>query len=85
MERSFHRRGSIAGAGAPPRDVRREDPDQRSRPSKVPVGKPDVEVGDQVEVSPNHICPTVTLMDELQTARAGYIVDTWKIAARGEV
>src|SRR5690606_16484715 len=52
---------------------------------QLPAGEPGFEVGDRVEVIPNHICPTVNLMDELFIARDGYIVDTWKISARGKV
>ncbi len=44
-----------------------------------------VAVGDRVEVIPNHVCPTVNLMDELLIARDGQIVDAWKVAARGKV
>ena len=42
-------------------------------------------VGDRVEVIPNHICPTVNLMDQMAIVRNGQIVDYWKIAARGQV
>lgn len=52
---------------------------------ELPVGESGFNVGDRVEVVPNHICPTVNLMDELLIARDGHIVDTWKIAARGKV
>jgi len=51
----------------------------------VPDGEPGFAVGDRVEVIPNHICPTVNLMDELLIARDGRIIDTWKVAARGKV
>src|SRR5918995_1551182 len=49
----------------------------------LPEGASGFAVGDRVEVIPNHICPTVNLMDELFIARDGRIVDTWRIAARG--
>jgi len=52
---------------------------------EVPEDEANFEVGDRVEVIPNHICPTVNLMDELFIARNGKIVDTWTIAARGKV
>jgi D-serine deaminase-like pyridoxal phosphate-dependent protein len=52
---------------------------------ELPAGEEGFEVGDRVEVIPNHICPTVNLMNELFIAREGKIVDTWKIAARGMV
>jgi D-serine deaminase-like pyridoxal phosphate-dependent protein len=51
----------------------------------LPEGEPGFEVGDRVEIIPNHICPTVNLMNELFIARGGKIVDTWKVAARGLV
>ncbi len=52
---------------------------------ELPEGEEGFEVGDRVEVVPNHICPTVNLMDEMLIVRDGHIVDTWKIAARGKV
>ncbi|HWV34094.1 MAG TPA: alanine racemase [Thermomicrobiales bacterium] len=52
---------------------------------ELPEGEPGFEVGDRVEVIPNHVCPTVNLMDEMTIVRNGQIVDHWKIAARGKV
>ena len=52
---------------------------------ELPEGETGFEVGDRVEVVPNHVCPTVNLMDEMLIARDGHIVDTWRIAARGKV
>jgi D-serine deaminase-like pyridoxal phosphate-dependent protein len=43
------------------------------------------EVGDQVEIIPNHICPAVNLTDELVIVRDGNVVDHWPVAARGKV
>lgn len=51
----------------------------------LPPGAEGFHVGDRVEVIPNHVCPTVNLMDEMNIVRDGQIVDTWKIAARGKV
>jgi D-serine deaminase-like pyridoxal phosphate-dependent protein len=51
----------------------------------LPAGEEGFNVGDRVEIIPNHICPTVNLMDELLIARDGKIIDTWKVAARGKV
>ena len=51
----------------------------------VPEGEEGFEVGDRVEVIPNHICPTVNLMDEMLVVRDGKVIDTWKVAARGKV
>ena len=52
---------------------------------KVPEGELGMEIGDRVEVIPNHVCPTVNLMDDLLIVRDGRVVDTWHIAARGKV
>ncbi len=52
---------------------------------KLPEGEEGFNVGDRVEVIPNHICPTINLMDQLAIVRDGKIVDYWKIAARGRV
>ena len=43
------------------------------------------EVGDRVEIIPNHICPAVNLTDELIIVRDGHVVDRWPVAARGKV
>jgi D-serine deaminase-like pyridoxal phosphate-dependent protein len=43
------------------------------------------DVGDRVEIIPNHICPAVNLTDELVMLRAGHVVDRWPVAARGKV
>jgi D-serine deaminase-like pyridoxal phosphate-dependent protein len=51
----------------------------------LPEGEEGFNVGDRVEVIPNHVCPTVNLMNELAIVRNGAIVDHWKIAARGRV
>jgi len=52
---------------------------------EIPEDETGMEVGDRVEIIPNHVCPTVNLMNELFIARDGKIVDTWKVAARGMV
>jgi D-serine deaminase-like pyridoxal phosphate-dependent protein len=43
------------------------------------------DVGDRVEIIPNHICPAVNLTDELVMIRDGQVVDHWPVAARGKV
>jgi D-serine deaminase-like pyridoxal phosphate-dependent protein len=43
------------------------------------------EVGDRVEIIPNHICPAVNLTDELIIVRDGHVIDRWPVAARGKV
>ena len=52
---------------------------------EIPAGEQGFAIGDRLEIIPNHICPTVNLMDELFLVRDGHVVDTWKIAARGKV
>lgn len=44
-----------------------------------------MQIGEKVEVIPNHVCPTVNLTDELFVVRDGELVDTWPVAARGKV
>ena len=51
----------------------------------LPPGVEGFNVGDRVEIIPNHVCPTVNLMDEMNIVRDGKIVDSWKVAARGKV
>jgi D-serine deaminase-like pyridoxal phosphate-dependent protein len=43
------------------------------------------DVGNRVEIIPNHICPAVNLTDELTIVRDGHVVDRWAVAARGKV
>jgi D-serine deaminase-like pyridoxal phosphate-dependent protein len=43
------------------------------------------DVGDRVEIIPNHICPAVNLTDELAIVRDGHVVDRWPVAGRGKV
>lgn len=42
-------------------------------------------VGDVVTIVPNHVCTCINLHDEVLLARAGKIVGTWSVAARGKV
>ena len=51
----------------------------------VPTGMPGLEIGDRVEIIPNHVCPTVNLQDELFVVRNGELIDRWPVAARGKV
>jgi D-serine deaminase-like pyridoxal phosphate-dependent protein len=51
----------------------------------LPVDETGFEVGDRVEIIPNHVCPAVNLTDELVVVRDGYEVDRWPVAARGKV
>jgi len=43
------------------------------------------EIGDRVTIVPNHACVTVNLHDQIVMHRAGEIVETLPIAARGKV
>lgn len=52
---------------------------------ELPAGEEGFNVGDTVEVIPNHVCPTVNLMDQMAILRDGQIIDYWKVAARGRV
>jgi D-serine deaminase-like pyridoxal phosphate-dependent protein len=53
----------------------------------VQIGEddPGFAIGDRVEIIPNHICPSVNLMDELLVVRDGRVVDRWRVAARGKI
>jgi D-serine deaminase-like pyridoxal phosphate-dependent protein len=44
-----------------------------------------IAIGDRIEIIPNHICPSVNLMDELVIVRDGQVLDTWRVAARGKI
>lgn len=53
----------------------------------VEIGKddPGFTIGQRVEIIPNHICPSINLLDELNVVRDGEVIDVWPIAARGKV
>jgi D-serine deaminase-like pyridoxal phosphate-dependent protein len=51
----------------------------------LPVDETGFDVGNRVEIIPNHICPAVNLTDELVVVRDGHEVDRWPVAARGKV
>jgi D-serine deaminase-like pyridoxal phosphate-dependent protein len=51
----------------------------------LPPGESGFDVGDRVEIIPNHICPAVNLTDELVVIHNGHVVDRWPVAARGKV
>jgi D-serine deaminase-like pyridoxal phosphate-dependent protein len=51
----------------------------------LPPDDPGVRIGERVEIIPNHICPTVNLMDELTIVRDGDVADVWRVAARGKI
>ncbi len=45
----------------------------------------ELRVGDKVEIIPNHCCAVCNLHDEMAAVRAGEVVETWPIAARGKL
>jgi D-serine deaminase-like pyridoxal phosphate-dependent protein len=51
----------------------------------IPEDDPGFTIGQRVEIIPNHICPSVNLLDELNIVRDGQVIDVWPIAARGKV
>jgi D-serine deaminase-like pyridoxal phosphate-dependent protein len=51
----------------------------------LPPGESGFDVGDRVEIIPNHICPAVNLTDEFVVIHNGHVVDRWPVAARGKV
>jgi D-serine deaminase-like pyridoxal phosphate-dependent protein len=52
---------------------------------KLPESAQGMQVGDKVEVIPNHVCPTVNLTDELFVVRDGEVAESWPVIARGRV
>jgi D-serine deaminase-like pyridoxal phosphate-dependent protein len=52
----------------------------------VRIGEDDAgfTIGQQVEIIPNHVCPSVNLFDELTILRDGQVIDVWPVAARGK-
>jgi D-serine deaminase-like pyridoxal phosphate-dependent protein len=51
----------------------------------LPEGTSGFGVGEQVEVIPNHVCPSVNLHDRMRIVRNGAVVADWIVAARGRV
>jgi D-serine deaminase-like pyridoxal phosphate-dependent protein len=48
----------------------------------VPPGAP-LQVGAQVRIVPNHVCPVINLFDEAVIVEGDDVVDHWRVAARG--
>ena len=42
-------------------------------------------IGERVEIIPNHVCTAVNLHEEIHVIESDEVVDTWRIAARGKV
>ncbi|MBX3070544.1 MAG: alanine racemase [Thermomicrobiales bacterium] len=51
----------------------------------LPETEEGMELGNRVEVIPNHVCTSVNLHDRLFVVRDGAVVDEWKVDARGTV
>ena len=51
----------------------------------LPEGEEGFQVGDRVEIIPNHVCPSVNLQDQLFILQDGRLAAVWDIAARGKV
>lgn len=51
----------------------------------LPEGSQGMQIGEKVEVIPNHVCPTVNLTDELYVVRDDELVERWPVSARGKV
>ena len=51
----------------------------------IPEDDPGFTIGQRVEIIPNHICPSVNLLDDLNIVRDGQVIDVWPIAGRGKV
>ena len=43
------------------------------------------DVGDRIEIVPNHVCTCVNLQDVVCAARAGVVEHVWTVEARGKV
>ena len=48
----------------------------------IPPDDP-VQIGDRVEVIPNHICPVINLFDSMYITQGDRVIDQWAVAARG--
>jgi len=44
-----------------------------------------VNIGDKIEIIPNHICPCVNLYDQAYMVKAGKIVDILPVSGRGKI
>lgn len=52
---------------------------------RIPAGCQGMQVGEVIEVVPNHVCPTVNLADEMYLIRYDEVSETWPTVARGRV
>jgi D-serine deaminase-like pyridoxal phosphate-dependent protein len=49
-----------------------------------PEGEQLPELGELLRVAPNHVCAAINLADEVVVMRAGGVIDSWRVAARGK-
>lgn len=49
----------------------------------IPSDDP-VQIGERVEIIPNHICPVVNLFDSMVITQGERVIDRWAVAARGQ-
>ncbi len=52
---------------------------------RLPEAMQGMEIGEKVQIIPNHVCPTVNLTDELHLVRDDEVVETWPVIARGKI
>jgi D-serine deaminase-like pyridoxal phosphate-dependent protein len=52
---------------------------------RLPTGYRGMQVGDVVQIVPNHVCPTLNLADEAYLVRDGTASEAWPIIGRGKV
>ncbi len=52
---------------------------------RLPESMQGMQIGEKVQIIPNHVCPTVNLTDELYLIRDEEVVEVWPVIARGKV
>lgn len=45
----------------------------------------EIEIGDHLEIIPNHVCPVVNLFDQINVVKGGQVINKWEIKGRGKV
>jgi len=50
---------------------------------RIPPGTPAPRLGEVLAIVPNHCCPVIDLRDSFHVLRAGEVVGTWPVDARG--
>jgi D-serine deaminase-like pyridoxal phosphate-dependent protein len=49
------------------------------------LSKEDLDIGDRLEIIPNHACGALNMFDSAYVLRSGHVIDQWEIAARGKM